>query len=751
MRTATWRHRLSTGAAVVAAVVLLVLVAAGGARVRLDTSLDAFLPSGDGTAQQLQQKADAFGGDPVIALLETKRPRVLFSDSDQLMKLLELEGRLAKLDDVAAVYGPATVLNQTAGSAQDMLAQLSGRRDAYQQEAVAAAKQGGATAAQARAAGQHALAQFDARYGSLLVEAMPAGLPTLKNPKFVDSVLFDAAGQPRPEWHFVVPNPNAVAILIRPRADLDQDAASRLTARVRAAVKASGLKLSRTTVTGVPALEAALTDRARREAPYLGGISLLAVGAVFLLSPWTIRRRSRLRPVIAAVLGTLVTAGLFGWFHPRLSFGVIAFLPILLGIGSDFPLYVARGGRDRATLAAAAAGIVGFASLLLSPLPFVHELGLALAIGLSVTVVISFAMRRWLGAVPTRHEPLTAPTPSPLPRILTAVAVVALIAVGWSVLPRLTVEAQPDQLARGVPELSAATYAENMLRSTGEVSVVLRGKDVSSPAALAWGRSVEDRIVRRLGDRVQPVISLADLFRFLGTDPTTAQVQAATQIMPSYLTAAVLRSDGRESVIVLGARFDDVGELARTVDQIRAIVAHPPHGTSVQVVGLPVAAARGLQLVSESRIWLNLAGIAVAGLVLLVALRRRDALRMVLTVLLATGCVALIAAATTGTLNPLTVAVGSLITATGCEFAVMLAGRSSVRAVATTAMAGTVGYLVIGLSQLQVLRDFGLLLAAGVACSFLAALLVTRVLLPVGRPVAAEEPSVATERVEALV
>ena len=117
MRLVAARWSLRAGAVAGAGLLVVLLVAAGVSRVRLDSSLDAFLPTGDPTAQQLQQKADAFGGDPVIALLETTQPRALFTDQVQLMKLLELEGRLARLSDVAAVYGPATVLNQTAGAA----------------------------------------------------------------------------------------------------------------------------------------------------------------------------------------------------------------------------------------------------------------------------------------------------------------------------------------------------------------------------------------------------------------------------------------------------------------------------------------------------------------------------------------------------------------------------------------------------------------------------------------------------------
>ena len=133
---------------------------------------------------------------------------------------------------------------------------------------------------------------------------------------------------------------------------------------------------------------------------------------------------------------------------------------------------------------------------------------------------------------------------------------------------------------------------------------------------------------------------------------------------------------------------------------------------------------------SDGRLLLNLAGILVAALVLLLGLRSwRLALLGLSTTLVSTGWIVVVAWLTTGSLNPLTVAIGSLTTATGCEFAVMLAGSGRVdlrlRSVGTAALAGCVGYLSLGLSHLAVLRDFGLLLAGSVACSFVAAVLMT--------------------------
>jgi hypothetical protein len=160
---------------------------------------------------------------------------------------------------------------------------------------------------------------------------------------------------------------------------------------------------------------------------------------------------------------------------------------------------------------------------------------------------------------------------------------------------------------------------------------------------------------------------------------------------------------------------------------------------SADLVGLPVAAARGFDLVSQGRYLTNLAGIVAAGLVLLIGLSwRRVAGMAVLAAVLATGW------GLAGTwllgvpLNPLSVALGSLTTATACEFTVLLSyarrrGTGTLgRTVSVAALAALLGYLALTASQLSVIRNFGLLLAFSVGLSLLAAQLVVHLFARTG-------------------
>lgn len=747
------------GTVVLVAVAALAL--AGLLQLRTDTSPESFLPAGDQTLLAMQDAASSFGADPVVVLLESAQPRELF-EPDPLDGLLGLEGRLSALPDVAAVYGPATVLNQIAGAAQNLVATLSGRRDAVRQEAARDATAAGGSPAQVTAAGDAAVSIFDQRYAALLVRGLPAGLPTLSNPKFAATVIFDETGNPRPQWQFVVPSPQSVTVLVRPREGLDQAGTEALVVGVRAAVQGSGLELARVTVTGAPAVAAALGAQVRQEIFVLGGLAIGAIALCYQLAPWH-GRRYRLLPSAATLCATALVLAGFGWLDRPLSLGVVAFLPILIGIGSDFPAYLMRHTNRRRVLAAAVASAAGFASLAVSPLPFVRDLGLALAAGVVMAVSVALVFRRFLvGEEPPEPAPADPPTRLPVAaRLGLLVLVAAIAAAGWTGLSQLDIEARPDRLAAGLPAVADIERAERVIDTSGEVQVILSGPDVLTPEAFGWMRQAQEAVVLRHGDALRPIVGLPDLLRFLGPSPTQEQMTSGMALLPPYLAGAVVRADQRRAVLSFGLELQDLDAQRELLDGLSAALPEAPPGFEAVIVGLPVAAVQAYTLVSRDIYLTNTLGIVVAGLVLFVGLSRRsDAGRAVVAAVLATGWGLAGAWALGISLTPLTVALGSLTTVTACEFTVLLTERRRPdslrlgRTVAVAALAAALGYAALAASGLAVLRQFGLLLSASVALSFIAAHAVVRLLPPTADtpPAPAREPGVpGTTRTEVPV
>jgi predicted RND superfamily exporter protein len=715
--------------------VLAALMAGGLSRLRVDTSFDSFLPAHDTVAQELDRTARSFGGDPVVVLLESRKSDTLL-DQGQLPQLLKLEGTLSQLADVSVVYGPATTLNQTAIKAQNLLAEISGRRDALRESGD---KKGAAA--------------FDRRYGALLVRGLPAGLPTLNNPDFVKTVIKGSDNKPRPQWEHLVPSNHAVAIFVRPRQGLDQAGTDRLTASIRKKVDASDLTTSRSTVTGAPVVTADLAGQVRRELPRLGLAALVAVSACLLLVPWVRRRQRRLWPLVPMVVGTALTLACFGWRGTPVSLGAVAFLPVLLGLGSYYPVYLAQREHRRLVLAVAGAAAAAFGSLAGSPLPFVRDLGIAIGLGIVfvvVTTLMLVALRSHKPAPPTSRDYLVVDrTPRSrrvrLPAVLTAV--VALVAIaGWGLLPKVAVETDPQRMVTGLSSFGDAKYVEGVLGFSGEVDVVLTGRDVLTPAALRWMRQAEDSVVVDYGNRLRPVASPGEVLRFLGPSPTARQVEAGMSLLPAYLTGAVVTPDQTKAVISFGSEWRSFDEQRALVADLPESMPPPPDGYQVAITGLPVAAVHGFDLVSSGRYLANGLGIVAAGLVLLMGLRRRsDALRAVCSAFVATG-LGIFAVWTLGmSLNPITLALGSLTAAVGCEFAVLLATARRTgdarlqRSVLLAAGLSAVGYAVLMLSSLSMVRQFGMVLTGSVGLALLSAVCVTWS-IPQGRRIRVEAP-----------
>lgn len=718
----TWRRRATAALGIT---LLAGFLLGGLQQVRLETRVESFLPSGDPAVHGLHELGASFGGDPIVVLLESERPRGLLGER-HLLPLVALEGRLSTVDDVAAVYGPGTVLNQVAGQARTLLVELSAVRDALRDRGDRAG-----------------LRRFDARYGPLVVQGLPAGLPSLRSQSFVTSAVYTPAGDPRPQWRFVVPNEHSAAILVRPRQGLDQAATQRLVRTVESTVGDSGVGADRVTISGVPVIADALGEQVQAEVPLLGGLAIAGIGACFLLVPWAPLRR-RLVPLGITLVAVCLTVAGFGWLDRPLSLGILAFLSVLLGIGSYYPTYFAQRARPRTVLVVTAATAVSLGTLALSPLPFVQDLGIALALGVTLSALLGLLVsRRWKPAPP---EPGAVSSgsrrrPGAALRIGAAAAAVGVAVAGWAALPGLPMDSNPQRFAAGLPALQDARHVEQQLGSSGELAVMLTGKDVTAPQAVDWMRAAQQAVISRHGDQLRPIISPATLLSFLGADPSAEQVRAGLKVLPRYLTAATIRGDERMALLSFGLRMNDLGALRELRDRMAATLPTPPRGYRVELGGLPMVAARGDELLSADRVRGNVLGIFAAGAVLLLGLRRRsDALRAIAAAVLATGASLLALSAWGIALSPLTVALGSLTAAVACEFTVLMSAavrqRSPAlrRSVWLATAASTVGYAVLASSQLAATREFGLLLATSVLLSCLAAALVSWLMPPTAAP-----------------
>jgi uncharacterized protein len=322
----------------------------------------------------------------------------------------------------------------------------------------------------------------------------------------------------------------------------------------------------------------------------------------------------------------------------------------------------------------------------------------------------------------------------------------ALAALGWGLDTQTKVETDITKLApQSLSSLRALDTLERTTGVGGEIDLLVSGRNLASPQAIEWMTAYQRAVLRRVGysatrgcgkARACPAFSLPDLFQRqagaeAGAKLTQKQVSGLLAVIPTYFSQDVITPDRRLATLAFGIRAMSLSEQQRLIDQMSAAL-HPPAGISAELVGLPVLAARSGAQVADPwrRLETLLAGLAAVALVLLAAFRGdlRRTLVPLVPIALATGWSALILFAVRVPLNPMSVTLGALVIAISTEFSVLLserhrqelrAGHDTIEAlrrsyrrtgaaVAASGVTAIAGFGVLVLSDIRMLRDFGL-------------------------------------------
>jgi predicted RND superfamily exporter protein len=732
--------------------------------------------SGPGAATPPQERT--FGAEPIAIVVRGDLSTRTLTPAN-LSGLLELEGRIAKVDGVRAVFGPGTFVNQTIVQIEKVLQSELGpvaeRADRVARTVRRRVLAGGGSeevaTRRAESARLAALGPKRDELANLLVRFGSIGFPSLSNRNYVLNLVFGAAQEPKLRFRWLFPDRGHAVVLVRPRAGLSdarlRDVGDRLQALARDA-DVTGLRL---TVAGAPLVVAGIADEFPAELLRLAPIVLLAMVLALLLGLRGGRGRLRLLVLAAgAVLATAAASRLLGL---GLTPATVAALPVVLGLAVDYgvQLQARYWGERRAAfdpplaarralvavgptlLAAAGAMAVGFLALTLSPVPLIDRLGVTLAAGTlaSVAVVLAFgapllAARDRGGSAPPE---LPARRLAPLGRTgrLALAGACVVAAAGLAVAGSTQVQSDLTQLApRGLPELRAATDVQRELGTGGTLRLAVTGADVASPAAVAWQARLQRRALA-LDGRLRPGPNLGALLTSGGQAPRTrAEIDEVLALVPRYLLDAVLTRDRRRGELSFGVPLVDVHEQARLLDRILAAAGPPPEGVSVQAAGLVALGVASVRDLEDDRPVLLLLGALLVFAVLLALYRRVDrALLPLVPALLAAGIAALLVRLSGVELSPLGAGLEPLVLAVGVEFGVLLearyrearregaspegARRAAVgrvgAAVAVSAATVGLGFATLAASRFELLQQFGVLVALEVAlCAALAVWLV---------------------------
>ncbi len=339
---------------------------------------------------------------------------------------------------------------------------------------------------------------------------------------------------------------------------------------------------------------------------------------------------------------------------------------------------------------------------------------------------------------------------------------VALAVLGWGLDTQTHVETDITKLVpQNMQSLRNLSALERASGVGGEIDMMVSANDLTQPKTIEWMSSYESAVLKRFGysstqgcgkAELCPAFSLPALFQGPagagGTPPKLKQseVRALLAAIPPYFSQEAITVDRRTATLAFGIRLMPLSRQQQVIEGMRAAL-HPPAGVSVQLVGLPVLAAQAdAQVASVARRMLTLlAGLLAVGLVLLAAFRGdwRRAAAPLLPVALATGWSALIVFLLRVPLNPMSVMLGTLVIAISTEFSVLLCERNRQErlagatiidalrasysgtgaAVAASGVTAIIGFGVLALSDIQMLRDFGIVTLIDLSVSLVGVLI----------------------------
>jgi hydrophobe/amphiphile efflux-3 (HAE3) family protein len=774
-------------------VVLAVAGAVGATQIPTDAGVGTLADSDSATAEATRGVREDFGEEPVVVLVKGELPQLILTRNIFKLLRLEgclsgkvpkgaepIPGPCAELAETGAVEfltGPATFLNESVVQIEAQLRRLAEHvpADRFQEYLLAVATKYGITSAPTIDNEEFvATVVFDFARPRGTPKARLAYLfPNARSTQIVIRLKPDlSTGERR----------RAIRLI---EAAVEETTPRKACGEGGRAAPCFTLEGGSYVVSGAPVVIEGVAGALEDALLVLFAIAVGVMAAALFL---VFRSRRPLLPLAVALAAVAITFGLLALVGGSLTMASIAALPILIGLAVDYAIqFQARfdelgSAREAATAGgptiatACLATAAGFLALQLSPIPMVRGFGWLLIVG--IAVAFALALTVGLGTLGLRR---TGPVSGggrrlPVERILSVArtypemvlsVAVALAVVGWAAGTQVETVSDIRSLA---PQNIKAVEGLNELQETtgvsGELDVSIHAPDLTDPATVEWMAGFKKRVLESNGfagenpsclqAEICPGPALSDFLVRGEEKPTKKRIEGTLAALSPYALRQVAPVDpktgkvGNEALISFGIRAQSLDDQQRLIERVRGEIGDPPPGVEVELAGLPVIAAQSASDLSDSRYRLTLAGLALVAAALLLVYRSwRRALIPLAPTVLATGWASLLLWIVGIPLNPMSAALGALTIAIATEFGVLLVGRfheerdsgadveEALRcayartgaAVLASGITAIAGFAVLVGSDIQMLRDFGLVTVVDLTAALAGVLLVLPAIL----------------------
>lgn len=755
-------------------VIILSLAAIPGTLLlKTDSSLNPLTSPNSAVNKDTQRYKAQFGDDPITVIL-SGHLQDIFSTGN-LAQLTSFEQEFTATHE-CTIISPLTVLNQAIQQAALTQQGLQAQIAQAQQKAAQAARQQAAAAGLATEVQEQAVEQARAQvlqqFQAALAQMAQAGDPSLNNPQFVAAVLYDRDGSINSSLASLIPDQEHTLIIVTPAGDLSAADSLKISHDIESYFNANKLQNVRVTAAGFSLVVEAISGSMKSNLLILLGLAVLVM-VVLLVALF--RVRWRLLSLLLVGIGALWTFGLMGYISIPITMATMAVLPVLIGLGIDYPIQFHNRYQEEISRSASVTGAVatsfvkmapavgiallstaiGFATLYVSGVPMIRDFGIILVVGVVLCYLIALFMlysvvflgdRRVavakLGKVSTkagnRIERLLSRMAGYTIKYPLVICVIALVlGVGGGVADHwLPVNTDITKL---IPQdLTALRNTQNLnttLGTGGQIQFMVEADDVTSQSVLTQLKTFEEHEIALYPELIaanSPATLISNSAG--GIIPAQALIDQILENTPAPLVKQSVSGDKKMAALSFGVKnitLEETHDLISRIEQDGQNLA----GIRVAPVGTMALSTAMIDSVIGSRFLMD--GLCLAAIFIILLLVYRRFVRSFFIII----CTGIVIGWSSLTmliigipLNPLTAVLGVITTAIGTEFMVLLASRYEEeksggepprqamltavakmgRAVVTTGLTTLGGFGVLIASNFILIRDFGIATVIGI-------------------------------------
>lgn len=769
---------------VIIAIVITAAAVPGLTMLKTETGFSALVSEDADIAVNNARYQEQFGGESINVMFTGQLDELV--SSQNLASLAQLEQKLSEDDTYISINSPLDVFRLAVSEAiqeiETTRQQIAGAQEKAAEEATAAAAAAGLNEAQQEAAAEQARAEALTRLQPQLDLISQMGEPSLENPIFIKSVLYDEAGDINPVLKQFVPDENHLLMYITPIGNMTDSETLQATREIERLLSEGNFSNTEVTVLSASKLVDAISVSMSSNFMILLGLSVLAMIIVLV---FLFRIRWRLLSLLMVGISALWTFGLMGYLSVPLTMASMAALPILIGLGIDFSIQFHNRYQEELTRSnsvseaiiisisrmfpvvgiALLATIIGFITLFISEVPMIRDFGLTLAIGIVFSYMMGLFLLHSIVFLVDRNKSLerlqaaALKASSRIERVLLRLGKLAinhtlwifiialLFAVGGGIVDHmLPVNTDYEELMPQDNEvLKELREFREIMGAGGSIHYLVEADDVATPEILNWMKDFQEEMLETYPEIIT-TSSIADIItEAAGGIPPEAQINIILENTPETYLKKTLSADRKAADLSFTIRYITVEETHDLVQNVQEN-ANVPEGVSISAVGSFVMGASTMDAMIGSRMTMNLICLSAIFLILLLIYRRIDyTLFSVIPVGAVIAWSSLDMYLIGIPLNPLTSIIGVIVIGICTEFMVLLMGRYNEeknngllpeeamvtaiskigRAITTTAMTTLGGFGVLIASNFVIIREFGIATVLGVLLCLIITITVT--------------------------